>query len=175
MQDQAEHQNWRWWLRTIVIGRSPRRTAMRIVVLIIVVVVSWKYVIRPIRVEGPSMMPTARETEIKFLYRLAYLRHGPRRGDVVAIRFTGESILLMKRIVGMPGDKIEFVEGQLHINGRPMNEPYVKRPYTWNFVPEHSKLGTDEYYVVGDNRAMPEENHTKGVARRVKIVGRVLL
>mgnify|MGYP003954951215 CR=1 FL=1 len=121
------------------------------------------------------MLPTAREHQIKFLYRLAYLFHEPRRGDVVAIRFTGESILLMKRIVGMPGEKIEFAGGKLLINGRPMEEPWLKRPYTWNFVPEHSELGPNEFYVVGDNRTMPEENHTKGVARRAKIVGRVLL
>lgn len=161
-------------MRTIVIGRSPRRTAMRILVLLVVVSVSWRYVIRPIRVEGPSMLPTAHEHQIKFLYRLAYLFHEPRRGDVVAIRFTGESILLMKRIVGMPGEKIEFAEGKLLINGRPMEEPWIKRRYTWNFVPEHSQLDLDEYYVVGDNRTMPEENHTKGGARRSKIVGRVL-
>jgi signal peptidase I len=175
MQNQVEHRNWRWWLRTIVIGRSPRRTATRIVILVVTVVVSWKFVIRPLRVEGPSMLPTARERDIKFLYRLAYLRHEPRRGDVVAIRFTGESILLMKRIVGLPGEKVEFVEGKLYINGQPKNEPYMTRPYTWNFVPEHSELGPDEYYVVGDNRTMPEEYHTKGIARRAKIVGRVLL
>jgi signal peptidase I len=175
MPNQAEHRDWKWWMRTIVIGRSPRRTAMRIVVLIVVVAVSWRYVIRPIRVEGPSMLPTAKESQVKFLYRLAYLFHEPRRGDVVAIRFTGESILLMKRIVGMPGEKVEFVEGRLHINGQPKNEPYIKRPYTWNFVPDNSQLGPDEYYVVGDNRTMPEENHTKGIARRTKIVGRVLL
>ena len=148
---------------------------MRIAVLLVVVSVSWRYVIRPIRVEGPSMLPAAREHQIKFLYRLAYLFREPRRGDVVAIRFTGESILLMKRIVGMPGEKIEFAEGKLLINGRPKEEPWLKRPYTWNFVPEHSELGPNEYYVVGDNRTMPEENHTKGVARRAKIVGRVLL
>lgn len=121
------------------------------------------------------MLPTAKEPQIKFLFRLAYHLREPRRGDVVAIRFTGESIMLMKRIVGMPGEKVEFVEGRLHINGEPKNEPYVKNPCTWNFVPDHAALGPDEYYVVGDNRSMPEENHYKGVAQRAKIVGRVLL
>jgi signal peptidase I len=160
---------------TILIGRSPRRTVTRILILVTSVWLTWSFLIRPIRVEGPSMSPTAREGSIKFLFRLAYRGNDPKRGDVVAIRYTGESMLLMKRIVGLPGEKVEFIGGTLHINGTPLNEPYLHRSCNWEFVPEHSQLGPDEYYVVGDNRTMPEENHTKGVARRAKIVGRVLL
>ncbi len=175
MGNDTANRDWRWWTRVIVFGRSPQWTLVRIVVLIITVFVTWKFIIRPMRVEGPSMSPTCQERSIKFLNRLAYLRHEPRRYDVVAIRFTGESIMLMKRIVALPGEKVEFIEGKLYINDKPLEEPYLRRPCRWSFAPEQPVLGPDEYYVVGDNRAMPEENHTKGIVRRAKIVGKVIL
>jgi len=174
MQSETVQPKSRSWLWVIIFGRSPRRTAIRIVVLIVTAVITFKYVIRPVRVSGPSMLPTFQENSIKFVNRLAYSRNDPQRGDVVAIRFTGESIMLVKRVVALPGERVEFINGKLHVNHRAQDEPYIKRSCYWNFVPEHPILGPDEYYVVGDNRSMREEDHTKGVARRGKIVGKVL-
>jgi len=163
------------WLRTILIGRNPRRTAIRLVVLVVGNVLLWTYVLVPIWVDGPSMLPNYRQHSLNVVNRLAYLRHGPKRGDVVAIRFSGKSIMLMKRVVGLPGETVEWVNGRLLINGRPLDEPYVKYDCSWNFRPNHWKLDEDEYYVVGDNRSMPQELHTKGGAKRERIVGKVML
>jgi signal peptidase I len=77
--------------------------------------------------------------------------------------------------VGLPGETVEFVNGKLVINGRPVDEPYVKNECTWNFRPSHWHLGDDEYYVVGDNRAMAHEDHKQGSAKRERIVGKVML
>ena len=74
------------------------------------------------------MLPTYHDGQINFLNRLAYLRHEPQRGDVVGIRYSGDSILLLKRIVGLPGEEVSFDEGKLFINGKPLEEPYVKSP-----------------------------------------------
>lgn len=163
------------WLRTILIGRHPRRTAIRLAVLVVGNFLLWSFVLLPIRVDGPSMLPNYREHSLNVVNRLAYWRHGPRRGDVVAIRFSGISIMLMKRVVGLPGETVEWIGGRLFINGQPREEPYVKFKCSWNFRPEHWQLGEDEYYVVGDNRSMPEQLHTKGSVRRERIVGKVLL
>lgn len=163
------------WLRTIFIGRKPRFTLVRIVVLVVVTVVTFKFILVPIRIGGPSMMPTYRENSINFVNRLAYRRHEPQRGDVVAIRLAGEHMMYMKRIVALPGEKIEFARGRLLINGREMAEPYVKYECRWNFTPRTKPLGPDEYYVVGDNRSMNHRDHTQGVASRYRIVGKVIL
>lgn len=169
------------WLRTILIGRNPVRTALRLVVVVVVILLLRAYVLLPIRVDGPSMQPSYREHSINIVNRLAYLRSEPQRGDVVAIRysgvsrFSGKSIMLMKRIVGLPGETVEWVEGKLLINGRPLDEPYVKKRCFWDFKPNHWQLGDDEYYVVGDNRAMAYEDHVQGAARRERIVGKVML
>ncbi len=94
------------WFWTIVIGRRPRFTLVRIVILVVVCVAVFKFVLLPIQIDGPSMLPTYRQKGVNFVNQLAYRNHGPQRGDVVAIRFAGPSIMLMKRVVGLPGETI---------------------------------------------------------------------
>jgi signal peptidase I len=163
------------WLRTILIGRNPRRTAVRLVVTVVVILVLRAYVLLPIRVDGPSMLPNYREHSINVVNRLAYLRHEPQRGDVVAIRFSGKSIMLMKRVVALPGETLEWANGRLRVNGHDLAEPYVKYSCSWDFRPDRWQLGEDEFYVVGDNRSMPHEDHKQGSASRDRIVGKVML
>lgn len=169
------------WLRTILIGRNPRRTFARLVIVVAAVLLLRAYVFVPIRVDGASMQPTYREHSINVVNRLAYLRAQPQRGDVVAIRFSGvgrlsgNSIMLMKRVVGLPGETVEWVQGALLINGRPLEEPYLKPGCNWNFRPNTWQLGEDQYYVVGDNRTMPPQDHQQGAVRIERIVGKVML
>jgi len=81
--------------------------------------------------------------------------------------------MYMKRIVGLPGETIEFVRGNLVVDGKALEEPYRKSRCRWEMRPR--KLGPDEYFVVGDNREMPIDDHEHGVPLRNHIVGRVLL
>lgn len=162
------------WLRVVLIGRNPKLTLLRIVILILAAYLVRAHVLLPIQIKGPSMLPTYQENGVNFVNRLAYLRGEPRRGDVVAIRFAGERVLLMKRIVGLPGETIEFRAGTVYINGQKLDEPYLAPDYpcSWNLPPKELKSG---YYVVGDNRTMLESMHMKGEASRQRIVGRILL
>ncbi len=161
------------WLLVALIGRNPRRTLWRILVLVVTCFVVFKFALLPIRVEGASMLPTYREHTVNFVNRLAYVFHEPRRGDVVAIRLAGPSIMFMKRIVGLPGETVAFHEGHAFINGQALDEPYVKFPCDWERPPV--TLGPDQYFVVGDNRSMPKEDHTMGEPHRNRFVGKVLL
>jgi len=161
-------------LLRVLIGRKPKRTLVRIVVLVAVSFVVFKFVLVPIRVEGRSMLPTYKDRGVNFVNCLAYLFHEPRRGDVVAIGLeAGYHVMYMKRIVGLPGETVAFHQGHLYINGRFMDEPYVKLPGDWEHEPE--QVGLDEYYVVGDNRDMPWEGHVQGRPKRQSIVGKILL
>lgn len=162
------------WGRTILIGRHPRRTLIRIGVIVVTCVLLRAFVVLPISVDGPSMLPTYKSGTVNFVNRLAYLRHEPRRGDVVTIRLAGESVMFMKRVIGLPGETVAFSNGRLLVNGRALDEPYVKFKCNWDFVPDRSQLGEDEYYVVGDNRSMPPTDHTQGAAKRERIVGKLL-
>jgi signal peptidase I len=160
------------WVRTVLIGRNPNRTLVRIVVLVITSVVVFRYALLPIRVEGESMLPAYRNGGVHFVNRLAYLFHEPQRGDVIAIRYAGIHMMLMKRIVALPGENVAFHEGHVFINGRELAEPYATRS-NWELEP--GIMRPDEYYVVGDNRSMPEGDHTKGGALRYRIIGKVIL
>ena len=167
------------WLQIVLIGRRPRTTLLRILVLVAVSVVTFKFVLLPIRVEGISMEPTYRNHKIDCVNRLAYLWHEPQRGDVVAIRysdpgrFAEPAQMLMKRIIALPGESVSFHDGHVYINGTLLNEPYLKSSCDWEHDP--IQCGPDQYYVVGDNRSMPFEYHTQGRAEREKIIGKVLL
>jgi signal peptidase I len=167
------------WLQIVLIGRRPAATLARILVLVAVCVVTFKFILLPIRVEGISMEPTYRDRRVNCVNLLAYLRHEPQRGDVVAIRFSDPGkfaaprAMLMKRILGLPGESVSFHDGHAYINGELLDEPYVKNACDWEHEP--IKCGPDQYYVVGDNRSMPFENHMQGLAERDHIVGKVLL
>ena len=162
------------WLQRVVIGRDPKRTLVRVAALVVVCFVVFKFVLVPVYVDGGSMLPTYKENGVNFVNRLAYLFHEPRRGDVVAIGLqAGQHVMYLKRIVGLPGEAVAFHRGRLFINGKLLDEPYVKLSCDWEHEPE--QVGPDQYYVVGDNRDMPWGDHTHGRAARNHIVGKVVL
>lgn len=185
------------WLRIVLIGRRPSFTLVRIVVVVVGAFIVFGFLFLPVRVAGPSMMPTYRSGGINLVNRLAYLRHEPRRGDVVTIRISGAeyspgelwsdlwhfrvefrrlfrpSLMYMKRVVGLPGETIAFSGGKLLVDGQPLDEPYLKFSCQWDWPSR--KLGPDQYFVVGDNRSMRMEEHMHGVPERARIVGKVML
>jgi signal peptidase I len=161
------------WLRVLAIGRRPRATLVRIVVLIVVCFVTFKFILLPIRIEGISMEPAFRTGQVNFINCLAYLRHEPQRGDLVSVRFAGKSVMLMKRVIALPGETLEFRSGRAYVNGQALAEPYLKLPCDWQTGP--ILCGPTQYYVVGDNRSMPFELHMQGRAERERIVGKLLL
>ncbi len=166
------------WLQTVLIGRRPRATVIRILVLVIACFVTFKFVLLGIRVDGISMEPTYHDHRVNWVNRLAYWRQAPQRGDVVAIRFSdpgplaAPSELLMKRIIGLPGESVGFHDGHAYINGELLDEPYLQKPCDWDHAPV--LCGPDEYYIVGDNRSMLMENHVQGRVQREHIIGKVL-
>jgi signal peptidase I len=161
-------------MRVVLFGKNPKTTLVRVVVLVAVCVVVFGFILLPIRVAGISMLPTYQDRSLNLVNRLAYLRHEPQRGDVVSIRLTGLHVLFMKRIIGLPGESIAFINGRVFINGKILAEPYeTKLSCDWNRPPV--TLAGDEYFFVGDNRSMRQEDHEFGIQKRNHIVGKVLL
>jgi signal peptidase I len=158
--------------REILFGRNPRRTTVRVLILIILSIVGFRWVLIPVRTDGISMEPTYESGRINLVNRLAYLSSSPARGDVVAIRLAGLHVLYIKRVVALPGERLSITSGEVRIDGVPLNEPYVHYRRPWE-VPE-VQLGPSEYFVVGDNRGMAAADHTFGRVDAFRIVGRVL-
>jgi signal peptidase I len=167
------------WIKTVVFGRNPKRTAIRLAILIVGSFVVFKFVLIPVKITGISMEPTYHNGRVDFINRLAYVRNEPQRGDIVGIRLAGNHVLFMKRIIGLPGETVAFSRGTLMIDGQPMEEPYVKaHNEDWDSSDatlKEVKLKSNEYYVVGDNREMPPSYHEHGTALRNRIVGKLLL
>ncbi len=167
------------WLQVLTIGRRPRNTIIRIAVLVAVCFVTFKFVLLPIRVEGISMLPTYHTGQVNCINRLAYLRHEPQRGDIVSVRYAKPgglgtpSQLLLKRIIGLPGETVSFHAGRAYINGRLLDEPYIKFSCDWEAGP--FECSPTEFYVVGDNRSMPFSLHTQGRPERDHIIGKLFL
>ena len=123
----------------------------------------------PFRIQGSSMEPTYHNGGINFCWRLHYLFSEPKRNDVVTIRFTGSRVMLLKRVVALEGEWVEFRDGKLLINGKELDEPYIRYPCNWNLSPRQVEVNC--VYVIGDNRNMPMENHYFGQTSISRIVG----
>lgn len=160
------------WVRNAVIGRRPKWTIIRVAVLVALVGLLRLFVFVQVRVEGISMEPTFHNNSINLIYMLAYKFAKPQRGDVVGVRYAGSKVLLLKRVVALPGETLAFIEGRLYIDGKLLLEPYVKYKCDWDMPPR--TLGSNDYFVVGDNRSMPFMNHTKGAYQLEDIIGRAL-
>lgn len=156
----------------IVFGSNPRRTFVRIAVLAAVSFVTFGWVLIPMRAEGISMQPAYESGSLHLVNRLALVSHRPSRGDVIAIRLAGPHVLYVKRIIALPGERLEIVEGQVYVNGAPLIETYVHSRRPWN-VPEVT-LTSREYYVIGDNRGMLARDHSFGRVDVSRMVGKVI-
>ena len=157
-----------WWGRALV-GRRPRRTLARVLALVLLSFVLFKFIFIPIRVQGNSMAPTYQNGRLNLINRLSYHWHGPRRGDVVAVGAEGTYTVLLKRVVGLPGERIAIQQGIVLVNGEPLVEPYARG----HEIPDRNEilLGQDEYFVIGDNRDVS----VFFTVRRDQILGKALL
>lgn len=160
-------------LPSILVGPNPRRTLVRAAAIVAVSAATFGWVLLPVRAQGISMAPTMTPGGLHVANRLAYVFGAPARGDIVAIRLAGPSVVYVKRIVGLPGERVRIEGGVVYADDRALDEPYVrhKRP-SWA-LPE-TTLGPDEYFVVGDNRGMPIAQHDLGTIRRARVVGKIL-
>jgi signal peptidase I len=159
-------------LRRAFVGASPRRTLVRCVALVAVAYIVFAYLLIPVRGQGPSMWPTLRDGQFVLVNRLAYWNDPPQRGDIVALSLAGRRVVYIKRVVGMPGERVSISHGTVFVNGRPLEEPYVQQRRPWEV--DEVALGPEEYLVIGDNRGMSARNHDFGKANRERVLGRVI-
>jgi signal peptidase I len=123
----------------------------------------------PAIARGRSMEPTYHDGSFLFCWCPKAWFGEPKRGDVVMVRFAGTQVMLLKRIVALPGEKLAFVDGQLMIDGKPLDEPYVKTDCDWQLPPRI--VGEGHVYVIGDNRGMLMDEHRFGSVPIDRIVG----
>jgi signal peptidase I len=167
---------------------STRRTVIEYVVLAVVAIavalLIQQYLVKPYRIPSASMEDTLLIGDRVLVDRISWRFSDPGRGDIVVFHPPFDGPVLIKRIIGLPGDTISLSDGAVYINGKPLDEPYVRRI---NGVAEPSepfsnglpwalqapfKVPADSYFVMGDNRTDSGDSREFGPVKRGQFVGR---
>jgi signal peptidase I len=156
-------------IRLFFFPTLTRRFLIRLILIALFSYILFTHILIPIVIRGKSMEPAYADGSINFCWRLRYLLKRPERNDVVVIRLAGEHIMLMKRVVALEGDWVEFRNGNLFVNGQKEDEPFVFSREKWNLPPRQVKPGC--LYVVGDNRRTVINQHNFGQVSLSRIIG----
>lgn len=130
--------------------------------------------LRPGQVTGLSMEPRIDTDEYVVINALAYRMRPPARGDVVAFRHERSAPeVYLKRVIGLPGDRVAIVDGTVYLNGKPLNEPYVRFRDRRSAAPV--AVPADNLYVLGDNRANSDDSRSWGFVPSGDVIGRAVI
>ncbi len=176
--------------------RSALREAIEAVALAGFIYLLLQSTVVNFQVQGSSMRPGLENTDRVLVNKVVYSSvnmervsrflpwvdredpwfpfHPPQRGDVIVFRFPLDpSENFVKRVIGMPGDTVETRDGVVHVNGVPLDEPYVDNIQRERTVPV--TVGDHEYFVLGDNRPQSDDSRNWGMVPEENIIGRAWL
>jgi len=151
-----------------------KRAIKEIIQLILIVVllrVGIDTVLPRYIVDGASMEPSFYTAERVIVDRLTMVLGGPARGDVVVLDAPNADELLIKRVIGLPGETITIRDGRVYVDGEFLEESYVREFCTYRSCNGEWELGPDEYFVLGDNRSHSLDSHSFGPVPRAAIKG----
>ena len=137
------------------------------VLIIIAVILIRTFIITPVRVDGASMDQTLEDGQILLLYKLANVDYG----DIVVLDEEKEGEIIIKRIIGMPGDTVSIKDNTVYVNGEELEEDYA---YGETSDYEEITLGDDEYFILGDNRPISKDSRYFGPVKEDEIIGKVI-
>ncbi len=161
-QEESSGQGWK------LIREVLETILLTVVIFLVVNTVTGRF-----RIEGQSMEPTLHDGQYLIINKLTYKFHPPQRGDVVVFHFPKDpSRDFIKRVIGLPGERVEIRAGRVFINGQLLYEPYIASPATYS---GSWTLGPDEYFVLGDNRRNSSDSHNGWLLPRDQIVGKAWL
>jgi len=150
-----------------------RSLASLVLQLAILGVLIAAFFIRFWQVSGPSMSPHVSSGEFVIINTLAYRFHTPTRGDIVTFRHDGVTPeLYIKRVIGLPGDRIRIDRGVVYVNGSRLAEPYVQFPDDRSEA--EITIPPDNVYVLGDNRAVSEDSRSFGPVPEDALTGKAV-
>jgi signal peptidase I len=150
------------------------RDLMISVVLAIFVIL---FIYQPVKVEGTSMMPTLDDQERIFINKFVYRFHFGNidRGDTVVFWFPGDPTKsYIKRVIGMPGDRVEVDQGKVIVNGQALVESYIPPEFRDQSSMSARMIPEDEYFVLGDHRSSSNDSRAWGMVPRRYIYGKAV-
>ena len=173
------------------IEQSPTSTAktigsfvwdlVKILVIALVIIVPFRmFIAEPFVVSGASMQPNYHNHDYLIIDRLSYIKNSPERGDVIVLKFPKDtSQFFIKRIIGLPGETVKVGQGFVtiynseHPEGFRLEETYLPNQSETFGRTDEVRLGTSEYFVLGDNRTASSDSRVWGILPSNDIVGKV--
>ena len=146
---------------------------LRVAVVIVLIFIVNTCFVGIFRTFGVSMEPTVKNGTIVFINKLAYRHHIPDRGDIIIFRTSDRPyVYFLKRVIGLPGDIVEYKNGILITNGKTQTEPYLRFQGNWTAGPFRVKEG--HVFAVGDNRTFDWNEQFHAEVRFKNITGRII-
>ena len=144
---------------------------------VLIAVVSIVFIYQPVKVEGTSMMPGLTDQERIFINKFTY-RFGLgsiERGDTVVFEFPQDtSKSYIKRVIGLPGDRVRIDRGQVYVNDHPLVEDYVESDFRDDVSIREMVVKANEYFVLGDHRNSSSDSRVWGTVPRKCIYGKAV-
>jgi signal peptidase I len=150
------------WLRDLVIS-------LAISAFIII------FLYQPVKVEGTSMMPSLDDQERIFVNKFVYRWEPIQRGDIVVFRYPRDpSKSYIKRVIGVAGDHVHIVAGQVYLNDKALDEDYVPSEYTDLRSYPEIVVPPNSYFLLGDHRTMSNDSRDFGPVNQNYIYGKAV-
>ncbi len=150
-----------------------------LVIAIGAVLIVRNYLVKPFLVSGDSMVPNFHNGDYLLIDELTFRIRPPERGEVIVFKFPeNESTFFIKRIIGLPGERVHIENGQItifnsaHPDGFALSEPYLPASDITTDTRDIT-LGPGEYYMLGDNRPASYDSRSWGPMPAKDIVGLV--
>lgn len=172
------------------VGHGRRHTILEYVLItagaIVLALLIQAFVVKPYKIPSASMSPTLEVGDRVLVNRLAYHLRQPHRGDIIVFNSPTLHMTLIKRIIGLPGDTISLHDGLVYINGKRLNEPYLRQangsytptvpavtsgpPQPWSLDRPYT-VPAGQYFVMGDNRTDSDDSRYWGPVSRSDLIG----
>ncbi len=150
--------------------------SIKYIIVAIIVILVFIYVVSLQQVVGPSMNPTMKEGDVALLNKIGHRFFDIERNEVVSLYYA-DTKYLIKRVIGLPGEVIEYKNNKLYIDGEGYNEPFLpKDTVTKDFSIKdlgYDKIPEDMYLVLGDNRSNSMDSREIGLIKKDDIIGKV--
>ena len=139
------------------------------VIIVVVVILIRTFIITPALVDGASMDNTLKDGQLVIINKFSMIVNKPKRFDIVVVKNNDSHDKIIKRVIGLPNEKIVYRDNNLYINGELYKENYV----LGNTTDYEVETGEDEYFVLGDNREVSKDSRILGNFKKKDIIGKV--
>jgi signal peptidase I len=133
------------------------------------------FLYQPVRVEGTSMLPMLEDQDRLFINKIAYRVGEIHQGDVVVFQYPRDPTKsYIKRVIALPGDRLRIDHGQVYVNGKYLQEPYVPYRFTDDRSQAEMVMPPHEYFMMGDHRSISSDSRDFGPVERDLIYGKAV-